>query len=62
MAPKWTQFEQALLAHLEPWVDALLAQPVSGTGDARIENRLARQRPHLHTLRARALHRPAGGV
>lgn len=32
---------------LEAWIDRLLDQPVTGTGDARIRNRLAKQRPHL---------------
>lgn len=33
--------------HLEVWVDALLDQAVEGPGDARIRNRLAKQRAHL---------------
>ena len=32
---------------MEAWVDRLLAQPVAQTGDVRIQNRLAKQRPHL---------------
>lgn len=32
---------------LEAWIDQLLAQPVTQGGDARIRNRLAKQRPHL---------------
>jgi transposase/regulator of replication initiation timing len=33
--------------HLEAWADTLLAQAVEGPGEARIRNRLAKQRPHL---------------
>jgi len=32
---------------LEAWVDQLLAQPCTQGGDARVKNRLAKQRPHL---------------
>lgn len=32
---------------LDAWVDQLLAQPVTQSGDLRIKNRLAKQRPHL---------------
>lgn len=35
--------------HFEAWVDKLLAEPVSQTGDAKIRNRLQKQRPHLLT-------------
>lgn len=33
--------------HLEAWVDQLLMQPPAQGGDARIQNRLRKQRPHL---------------
>ena len=33
-------------SHLEAWIDRLLEQPVDGVGDARIRNRLAKQRSH----------------
>lgn len=32
---------------LDAWVDQLLARPVTQSGDRRIKNRLAKQRPHL---------------
>jgi len=34
-------------SHVEAWIDRLLAEPVEGAGDARIRNRLAKQRAHL---------------
>lgn len=33
--------------HVEAWIDRLLDEPVEGVGDARIRNRLAKQRTHL---------------
>jgi len=35
--------------HLEEWAKRLLAEPCSQTGDARVQNRLRKQRPHLLT-------------
>ena len=40
---------------MEAWVGRLLAQPLSQTGDAKIQNRLRKQRPHL----LGCLHEPA---
>lgn len=34
-------------SHVETWIDRLLGEPVDGAGDARIRNRLAKQRAHL---------------
>lgn len=33
--------------HLEHWIDRLLSECVEGTGEARIRNRLTKQRSHL---------------
>jgi hypothetical protein len=35
--------------HLKEWVDRLLSQPPSQTGDMKVQNRLRKQRPHLLT-------------
>jgi len=35
--------------HFEAWVDKLLTKPVGRCGEAKIRNRLAKQRPHLLT-------------
>lgn len=47
------EIDAALLAekrgHFEAWVDRLVHQPVGDAGDVRIQNRLAKQRPHLLT-------------
>lgn len=34
-------------SHLENWIDRLLGESVEGIGEARIRNRLKKQRPHL---------------